>query len=226
MSERMPRHFVQEIETLKTDIVKMASLAEQAVREAIHALLARDPGIATGVLESENRLNAFEVQIDGEVVDLLALQQPVASDLRLILAAMKINNDLERIGDHAVNIAQSAAKYAAGPALPVHADIPRMAQLTQTMLRQVIDGFIHRDAAVCREVLKDDDVVDELNKTIIGDLVSLVQKEPSHTEQALEIIRVSRNLERIADLATNIAEDVIFIAEAHVVKHNLDRHPL
>jgi phosphate transport system protein len=168
-------------------------------------------------------LNAFELEIDQQVADLLALQQPVASDLRFILAALKINNDLERIGDHAVNIAESAIQYAAGSVLPVHVDIPRMARIAQSMLRTSIDGFIHRDAVLARPVLTDDDAIDDLNRKVLADLVGQIRADASSIEQALELIRVSRNLERIADLATNIAEDVIYMAEAQVVKHNLER---
>jgi phosphate transport system protein len=219
----MPRHFVQELDVLKTNIIKMGSSAEEGVREAIHALLERKPDVARGVLEREERLNALEVEIDQQVADLLALQQPVASDLRFILAALKINSDLERIGDHAVNIAESAIQYASGAPLPVHVDIPRMARIAQTMLRTAIDGFIHRDATLARPVLTDDDAIDDLNRKVLVDLVGQIRSHPESVEQSLELIRVSRNLERIADLATNIAEDVIYMAEAQVVKHNFER---
>ncbi len=219
----MERHFVQELENLKTQVLRMGSMAEQSVELSIKAVLERREDLARQVLSQEERINAFEIEIDNAVVDLLALQQPVASDLRFILAAMKINNDLERIGDHAVNIAESAISCAARPPLQVTLELPRMGVFTQTMLKDTLDGFIHRDAAVCRAVLQSDDVIDEMNKKIFLDLESVIRSDPSSIEQALDLIRVSRNLERIADLTTNIAEEVIFVAEAQVVKHHIEK---
>jgi phosphate transport system protein len=217
----MQRHFVQELETLKTNIIKMGSFAEQAIADAVRALLERRKELAQQVVAQEQQINAFEILIDDQVVDLLALQQPVATDLRFILAASKINNDLERIGDHAVNIAESAIQcIELQPTMPL-VDLTQMAQITKGMLRDAIDGFIHRNATICSAVLKNDDIIDELNKKIVRDLVEVMRESPDKIEQALEFIRVSRNLERVADLATNISEEVIFMAEAKVVKHHL-----
>lgn len=221
----MQRHFVQELEALKTNIVKMGSMVEKALGDSLQSLKDRSVEGAKLVLEREARINAMELEIDNAIVDLLALQQPVASDLRFILAALKINNDLERIGDHAVNIAESAISLANRPPLPVATELPRMAQITQNMLRDALDGFIHTNAAPCRGVLRNDDITDALNKKTINDLVALIQSDPTSVHQALELVRVSRNLERVADLATNIAEEVIFIAEAHVVKHGGEARP-
>jgi phosphate transport system protein len=219
----MQRHFVQELEMLKTNLIKMGSFAEKAIAESIRALLERRKDIAEQVLAQDQRINSFEIEIDDAVVDLLALQQPVAVDLRFILAASKINNDLERIGDHAVNIAESAIQCADLPPLKPVVDVPRIAEITQGMLRDAIDGFIQNDPNLCRSVLRSDDIIDEMNKSIVKDLVALMRRNPDSIEQALELIRVSRNLERVADLATNIAEEVIFMAEARVVKHHLDK---
>jgi phosphate transport system protein len=221
----MQRHFLQEIESLKTDLIKMCSYAEQAIAESIRALLERKRDLARQVVDDDKRINQFEVDIDHEVVDLLALQQPVASDLRFILAASKINNDLERIGDHAVNIAESAIKYAELPEIGIVGDIAQMAEITKGMLRDAIDGFIHVNPTLCRAVLRNDDIIDDLNRKSVQELVETIRSNPEAIEQALELIRVSRNLERVADLATNIAEEVIFVAEAHVVKHGLDTPP-
>jgi phosphate transport system protein len=215
----MQRHFVQELEALRTNIVKMGSMVERAIEEALTAISERSVETANGVLEREGRINAMELEIDNAIVDLLALQQPVASDLRFILAALKINNDLERIGDHAVNIAESAISLANRPPLSVSTEIPRMAGIARAMLRDALDGFIHNNPAPCRGVLQNDDLTDAINKRTIDDLVALIQKEPASIHQSLELVRVSRNLERVADLATNIAEEVIFVAEAQVVKH-------
>jgi len=217
----MERHFIHELEALKSSIIKMGSLAEQAIAESIRALLEGRKEIAQRVIEQDKEINAMEIEIDNQVVDLLALHQPVAKDLRFILAASKITTDLERIGDHAVNIAESAVQYVdLAPVKPL-VDIPKMVQITQRMLRDAIDGFIHNNPVPCREVLPCDDVIDGLNKQVVGELVTIMSQNPESIEQALELIRVSRNLERVADLATNIAEDVIFAAEAQVVKHRL-----
>ncbi len=216
----MQRHFVQEIDGLKTNLIRMGSFAEQAIADSIRALLERDVEIARRVIEQDKQVDLFEIINDSSVVDLLALQQPVASDLRFILAASKINNDLERIGDHAVNIAESAIVCAKLPAMPQIVDIPQMAQITKGMLRDSIDGFIHGNTQVCRAVLQSDDLIDKLNMQTCTTLVGNMRKDSGLIEHALELIRVSRNLERVADLATNIAEEVIYATEAMVVKHH------
>jgi len=218
----MQRHFVQELEALKTNLIRMGSLAEQAVHDSIRAMIERDAELASGVIAKEGRINAFELENDDAVVDLLALQQPVASDLRFILSGLKINNDLERIGDHAVNIAESAISYADRPKLTIELALPRMGEIAETMLREAIDGFIHANPALARGVLRNDDIIDDLNRQTVGELVHVIRTDPEAVEQALDLVRVSRNLERIADLATNIAEEVIYVTEAHVVKHHLE----
>jgi phosphate transport system protein len=221
----MQRHFVEELEALKTNLIKMGSFAEESIARAIRALLERDAGLAREIMAQDERINAMEIEIGDAIVDLLALQQPVATDLRFILAALKINNDLERIGDHAVNIAESALKYAGGEPVKPFVDLPRMAQVTKAMLRDSIDAFIHADSAKARSVLVSDDTIDDLNRKIVSELVALMRAEPVLIEQALDLIRVSRNLERVADLSTNIAEEVVFVAEAHVVKHHAEEKP-
>jgi len=221
----MQRHFVEELEELKTNLIKMGSFAEESIARAIRALLERDAVLAREIMAQDERINAMEIEIGDAIVDLLALQQPVATDLRFILAALKINNDLERIGDHAVNIAESALKYAEGEPVKPFVDLPRMAQVTKAMLRDSIDAFIHADSAKARSVLVSDDTIDDLNRKIVSELVALMRAEPVLIEQALDLIRVSRNLERVADLSTNIAEEVVFVAEAHVVKHHAEEKP-
>jgi phosphate transport system protein len=216
----MQRHFERELEGLKTSLIKMGSLAEEAIGLSIQALLKQDAELARKVIESDGRINSLEIEIDNAIVDLLALQQPVAIDLRLILAATKINNDLERIGDHAVNIAESALAYCVRRPEEPLLDLPRMAELTQKMLRDAIDSFIHNDPQMGATVLAVDDHVDGLNREMTSEVIELMRKDVSLIEGGLQILRVSRNLERVADLATNIAEEVIFIAEARVVKHH------
>ncbi len=215
----MQRHFVHELEMLKTNLIKMASFAEEAIADSIRAVLQRDKHLAQQVIAKEQRINALEIEIDDAVIDILALQQPVATDLRFILAASKINNDLERIGDHAVNIAESAIKCADHPPVKPLIDIPKMADITKMMLRDAIDGFIQINPELARKVLNSDDAIDDLNRKVVDDLIVIMQKSPDTITEALELIRISRNLERVADLATNIAEEVIFMAEARVVKH-------
>jgi phosphate transport system protein len=219
----MQRHFEYELDGLKSNIIKIASLAEQAIGDAIRSMMEQDKSLAMQVISQDKQIDMYEVVIDNHVVDILALQQPVAVDLRLILAASKINTDLERIGDHAVNIAQSALKLIGLSKSHLPSDVTVMAATTQQMLRDAIDGFIHRDAKKAHIVLSNDDVIDNLNKKVVADLVDLMRNDPSTIEEALDLIRVSRNLERVADLTTNIAEQVIFMAEARVVKHQADK---
>lgn len=217
----MQRHFVQELEELKATLIRMGSQAEQAIAESIRSLLDRNPALAQQVIAADEAINTLEVEIDNAVVDLLALQQPVAVDLRFILAAQKINNDLERIGDHAVNIAESAIKCAQLAPVERPGEIVQMTTIAKAMLRSAIDAFIHGDAELARSVLQDDDRIDDMNRLTVNELVDLIRADMTFIDQALDLIRVSRNLERVADLATNIAEEVIFVAEAQVVKHHL-----
>jgi phosphate transport system protein len=216
----MKRHFEQELESLKTNLIKMASIAEEAVGSATEALLHQDSAVAQKVIEGDRRLNALEIENDNAIIDLLALQQPVAVDLRFILAAQKLNNDLERIGDHAVNIAESVVVIARtrpdGPLL----ELPEMAKIAQEMLRDAIDAFLHNDPRLGQKVLQQDDQIDELNRKMTQEALQVMKANTAMIEGSLELIRVSKNLERVADLATNIAEEVIFIANAKLVKHH------
>jgi phosphate transport system protein len=218
----MKRHFEKELESLKTTLIKMASLTEEVVREANESFLTGDEERATNVVENDERINSMEIEIDNAIVDLLALQQPVAIDLRLILATQKINNDLERIGDHAVNIAQSAMTFAGrGEAMPLM-ELPQMSKIAESMLREAIDGFIHQDPGMSMSVLKKDDIIDQMNVRLVQEVIAKMKTDRTSIDCGIDVIRVSRNLERIADLATNIAEEVIFILQARVVKHHAE----
>ena len=199
--------------------------AEQAIQFSIDSLLKQDRNIAQQVIEADADINAYEIKIDKAIVDLLALQQPVATDLRLILAAAKINNDLERIGDHAVNVAESAL-YLSERTLPQppFADVSRMTGITKRMLSDALDSFVHSDAKIGEAVVLMDDAVDNLNRKITKDLMGIMKSDPDFIEPAVELTRVSRNLERVADLATNIAEEVVFIAKAKFIKHHASDH--
>ncbi len=216
----MQRHFERELESLKTTIIRMGSLAEEAVRLSLRAVLEHDAALARTVIDNDERINSLEIEIDDAIVDILALQQPVAVDLRLILAAQKINNDLERIGDHAVNIAESAAVMAGQEVAHELLEVPQMGDIARSMLSTALDGFIHNDPVLGTEVLKLDDRMDDLNRSTIRGVIERMKKDQKSIDAGMETIRVSRNLERIADLATNIAEEVIFIAQARVVKHH------
>lgn len=218
----MQRHFDKELESLKTSLIKMGSIAEESVRLSIKALLSKDLNLVGEVLANEERINSLEIEIDNAIVDILALHQPVAIDLRLILAAQKINNDLERIGDHAVNISESVTAIGKHKTKPDLLIIPKMAELAQEMLRKSLDSFIHNDPTLGMEILKFDDIIDEQNRNVFHCIVDRMKDNQQVIEIGMELIRISRNLERIADLSTNIAEEVIFIAQARIVKHHAD----
>ncbi len=218
----MQRHFERELESLKTTIIKMGSLAEEAIRLSLEAMHAGDGELARRVIDGDERINGLEIEVDNAIVDILALQQPVAVDLRMILAATKINNDLERIGDHAVNIAESVVALSRrGCGEPV--ELPAMGEIVQSMLSDALDGFIHNDPTLGNKVLEKDDQIDAMNQKVIQGVVERMKADQKVIDCGLEVIRVSRNLERVADLATNIAEEVIFMAQARVVKHHAGR---
>jgi phosphate transport system protein len=218
----MERRFEKELESLKTTLIRMGSVVEEQCKHAIKSVLEEDAALAQLVIDSDDRVNSFEIEIDNAVVDILALQQPVASDLRLILTAQKISNDLERIGDHAVNIAESTVQLAKTRPKEPLMEIPKMADISQAMLRDALDSFIHVSPELAQAVLKRDDIIDDMNRSMTLEVIELLQKNKRFIQGGLELIRVSRNLERVADLATNIAEDVIFLAQARVVKHHAE----
>ena len=213
-------HFDRELQGLKRQLLHMGALVEEKVLQAVAALVERRSADAERVAKGDQEVNDLQIEIDDRCLKLLALQQPAASDLRLITAAMKINADLERIGDQAVNIAENAAKILAAPPLKPLLDVPRMAEIAERMTRDSLDAFVRRDVALARDVLSRDDEVDQLKDTIFRVLLTHMMADPGTIERALSLILVSRNLERIADHATNIAEDVIFLVEARDVRHH------
>jgi phosphate transport system protein len=221
----MERHFEKEIESLKTTLIKMGSLVEEAVRSALESFLARNPDLARQVISQDERINTLEIEIDHAIIDLLALRQPVAVDLRFLLSAQKINNDLERMGDHAVNIAESSLGLLKFPPPGQHQKLIEMVDVTKLMLQQALDGFIHQDPGLAREVLILDDKIDALNRALVTDVMHAMKSDATTIETGLDLIRISRNLERVADLATNVAEEIIFIAQALVVKHHAEDRP-
>jgi phosphate transport system protein len=222
--ERLVRHFEEELEQLKTRLLEMGGLAEEEVRLAIKGLVERDATLIDRVLVGDEPVNALHMEIDSRCFTLLALHQPMAADLRAIVAAVKINTDLERVGDLAVNIAEAARRYTTHPPVKKLIDIPRMATIAQAMLRDALDAFVRRDMALAQHVLDEDDKLDELKTQIFRELLTYMLQDPTTIEPALDLILVSRHLERIGDHATNIAEDVIFIVSARDVRHHADEH--
>jgi phosphate transport system protein len=218
----MERHFERELESLKTMLMKMASMAEDNLQNAVRSLVEKDAQLADQVIRSDPRVDALELEIDNAVVDILALQKPVASDLRLIIAVQKINNDLERISDHAVNIAESALTLSSSPEVTPMLDIPAMAALTRAMMRDVLDAFLHLEPEKAREVCKQDDTIDDKNRANVRQVIGMISTQSFPVEAGLDLIRVSRNLERVADLTTNIAEEVVFLSSARTIKHHAE----
>ena len=218
----MERHFDEELSELKTRLLLMGGRAEASVHKSIDALKRRDPVLAAELFQDDRIIDQLEVEIDERCIKLLALRQPVGQDLRFITSALKIVNDLERVGDHAVNIAQSAIKLSQEPELKPLIDIPRMGAISTRMLTEALDAFVRNDAVAARAILTEDDEVDHLKSRLFRELLSYMIAKPESISRALELILVSRNLERVADLATNVAEEVVFIAEARVVKHHME----
>jgi len=206
----MERHFQQELESVKTTLIKMGSAVEENIIHAITAILERDEALAKKVIANDDRVDTLEIDIDNAIVDMLALQQPVASDLRFIIAAQKINNDLERIGDHAVNLAESAITLMKYKKLESLLEIPQMVPATKMMLRYALDSFILLDSQLARQVLETDDRIDDLNRSMTTQVIELLKSDKKMIEPGLALIRISQNLERVADITTNIAEDVIY----------------
>ncbi|HWK11845.1 MAG TPA: phosphate signaling complex protein PhoU [Vicinamibacterales bacterium] len=213
-------HFQEELEQLKTRLLEMGGLAEERVRAAIRALVERDDTVVDGVLAGDQPINELHIELDGRCFKLLALHQPMAIDLRAIMSAIKINTDLERVGDLAVNIAEAARRYLRHPPVKELIDIPRMADIAQSMLRDALDSYVRRDTALAEHVLNEDDVLDALKTQVFRELLTFMLHAPSTIEPALDLILVSRHLERIGDHATNIAEDVIFMVSARDVRHH------
>jgi phosphate transport system protein len=217
--EQIP-HFQEELGRLKERLLAMGGLAEERLRGAIRAIMERDPDLATEVVESDEPVNQLHIEIDSRCFKLIALHQPVAGDLRSIVAGLKINTDLERVGDLAVNIAEAVRRYLRHPPVKELVDIPRMADIAQAMLRDALDAYVRQDVALAQKVLDEDDALDGLKTQVFRELLTFMLEKPSTIEPALDLILISRHLERVGDHATNIAEDVIFIVSARDVRHH------
>jgi phosphate transport system protein len=215
------RHFHDQLSSLKEQLLGMSAKAEERTDLAMEALLARDKDKANLVIDGDVDINKLEVQVEQAAVELLALQQPMARDLRFIIGAIKVSNDLERVGDHAVNIAESAIRLAEKPKVPINVpEIEVMARRARKMLSDSLDAFIRADGALGRQVCKADDVVDALHDSVFRVLLTHMMADPKTITPSLELLLVGRNLERIADLATNISEDAVYLAEGKQIKHH------
>jgi len=218
----MQRHFEEQIEALKNDLLLMSGRAEEIIRKALESLMSRDTKLADEVFADDATIDRMEIDIEEACIQLLALQQPLASDLRLITSALKISNDLERVGDHAVNIAGCAKQLAGRAPVKPLADLPALAEKSIGMLRDALDAFVRGDAESARLLVRRDDEVDDLNRQMFAELMRRMIADPQQVERSMTLVLVGRNLERIADLATNVAEEVVFIAEARIIKHHAD----
>jgi phosphate transport system protein len=218
----MERHFHHELEALRDQLSEMAGRAETALVKSMEALKSRNAKLAEEVRAEDIYIDRIELQIESQSLNFLGLQQPVARDLRFLVAAIRISNDLERIGDHAVNIAQSAIRLSSMPQSKPLEDIPMMAERTITMLRDAVTAWLNGDANTARRICERDVEIDGLKAKIFAKLSGGMIQTPESVPRALELLLVSRNLERVADLATNIAEEAIFVTEARVIKHHAE----
>jgi phosphate transport system protein len=213
-------HFSEKLEDLRRNLILMGGEVERQIQHAIEALTEVDEKKAADVIAADAEIDRMEMVVEEQAVQLLALQQPVAVDLRFLVAALKINNDLERIGDHAVNIAEGAERLAGQKPFKPFIDINYMAEVAMTMLKQSLDAFVNRDANLAKQVIKKDDILDDKNISIIRELLTYMAEYPNLITYCLELISISKNLERVGDLASNICEDTIYMAEARWVKHH------
>ena len=216
------RHFEEELAELKSKLLEMSGLVESAIFRSVTALTTLDPELAKSVISNEEKINLMEIEIDDAATRLLALHQPMASDLRFLTAAIKINNDLERMGDLAVKIAERALSLMEQPPVKPEIDIPQVARLAESMVRRSLDAFVKRDSELARSVLTADDEVDDLRSAIYEELIRNMQAEPATIPQCVNLMSVVRSLERIADHSTNIAEDVLYLVEGIDVRHHAE----
>jgi phosphate transport system protein len=215
----MERHFERELEELKERMLWMGGLAEKAVHQSVQAVLESKETLAQGVLDGENEINELQIEIDERVVQLLALHQLMATDLRFVLAVSRINSDLERIADQAVNIAQSAMRITRHPRVKPYVDLPQMSSIAEGMVRDALNSVVRKDVELARSVLTRDDNVDRLRDQMFRELLTYMMENSAVVFPAFELILVAKNLERIADHATNIAEDLIYMVAGRDVRH-------
>ncbi len=218
----MDRHFAEELKTLKQKLFQMGLLVEGAIEKAFEALSERSEDLVKAVIEDEKTINQLEIEIDEKGHALFALVQPMAGDLRLLTMILKINTDLERMGDHAVNIAEKSQYLLSQPPLKPEFPMADMARSAQKMVRDALDCFMNENVELARKVLQSDDKIDDYNDAIYQDMAALMEKDPSSVRRALCYVMISRNLERIGDLANNIAEDTIYLKQGKEVRHHFE----
>lgn len=219
-TEPVVRHFQEELGILKERLLVMAGLAEERVRASVQTLVNRESDAIERILLGDAQINELHIEIDSRCFQLLALYQPMAVDLRTIVSGVKINSELERVGDLAVNIAEATRRYLLHPPVKQLIDIPHMANLAQSMLRDALDAYVRRDMALARQVLTVDDTLDVLKDQVFRELLTYMLQDPLKIEPALELVLISRHLERVGDHATNIAEEIIFMVSARDVRHH------
>ncbi len=219
MTLHTDRHFEDELQHLQQLLLRMGGIVEQQIARAIESLVERDAELAEDVIHNDREVNQLDILIDEECLKVIALHQPAASDLRFITTALKVNTDLERIGDMAVNISQRALELNEEPMLKPYIDIPRMAKEAQQMVHTSLDSFVRRDTELAREVIESDDIVDSLAHQVYRELLSYMAEDPKTISRATRILLVSKHLERIADHATNIAEMVVFMVDGKMIRH-------
>jgi phosphate transport system protein len=218
----MTKHIERQIETLKERILRLGTLVEEAISKSITALINRDTALAQRVINNDAAIDAMEVEVEEECLKILALYQPVAADLRFVVAVLKINNDLERMGDLARNIAKRVTQLEGGDPYDLPPEIRTMATQAQEMVRQCLDAVVKRDPTLARQVREEDDIVDEARQRIQRRVLQGIKDHPENVENLLRINSVAKHIERIADMATNIAEDVVYMVEGDIVRHRAE----
>jgi len=213
------RHFDQELDDLKQKLLRMGAAVENQIQTSLRALVGRDTELAQQVIENDLRINSLDVQVDEDSIRLLALHQPTAKDLRFITTAMKISTELERMSDLAENIAERALELNEEPQLKPYIDIPRMGNWTLRMVKDSLDAFVNRDAALARKVCADDDFVDDLTQQLFRELLSFMLENPKTITRAIRLTFIGKYIERIADHATNVAELVVYLVEGKIIRH-------
>jgi phosphate transport system protein len=221
--EKASRHFSEELQRLKEQLLEMGELAASRIDRAMAGLVARDSLILGDVIQGDESVNDYQIEIDDRCFKLLALRQPMATDLRLIMATTRITADLERVGDLAVNIAEAAARYIQHPPVKPLIDLPKMSELSQQMLCDALSSFVSGEVALASDVLKRDDMLDDLKRQVFQDLLTYMLNNPELVAPALDLVLISRHLERVGDHATNIAEDIIFLVEGRDIRHQTSR---
>jgi phosphate transport system protein len=221
--EKTTRHFTEELQRLKERLLEMGELATNRLDRAMSGLISRDALILGDVIQGDESINTLQIEIDDRCFKLLALRQPMATDLRLIMSATRITSDLERVGDLAVNVAEAAARYIQYPPVKPLIDLPRMSLLAQQMLRDALSSFVSGEVALASDVLKRDDTLDDLKRQLFQELLTYMLNNPDLVAPALDLVLISRHLERVGDHATNIAEDIIFLVEGRDVRHQTSR---